>query len=269
MRFGPAGYPRGSKNPQDALNRLVDLGLNALEMEYVRGVKTSAEKAREFGAMASEKDIRLTAHAPYFISLNSDTEETKVKSLSWIMDTVRVAHQMGGYSIAIHAASYGKAPEKATDNIISGISKCKEMMDDEGIRDVIIGLETMGKTAVWGTLREISKVMDSVEGVHPVLDVSHIHAREQGKLKTKDDMKDMLDEFFPLAGDRPHFHISCIKYGEKGELAHLPLSSKDPDMSLLAEAIMDHYPEKDCNFVCESPLLEEDALVFKNMFRKP
>ncbi len=102
-----------------------------------------------------------------------------------------------------------------------------------------------------------------------MLDVSHIHARGNGTLRTKKDMKDMLDEFFPLAGERPHFHISCIKYGEKGELAHLPLSAKDPDMSVLAETIMEFYPKKDCNFVCESPLLEQDAVVFKNMFREP
>lgn len=269
MRFGPGGYPKTSKNPKDALDIIKGLGLSALELEYVRGVKTSKENAVGFGAMAKERDIRLTAHAPYYISMNSDKTETRDKSIDWIMDTVRVMHHMGGYSIAVHAGAYGKEPGKATENIIAGVSKCRDLMDDEGIKDVDIGLETMGKTAVWGTLKEISAVVDSVDGVRPVLDVSHIHARSRGSLKTVKDMKDMLDEFFPMAGDRPHFHISCIKYGDKGELSHLPLSSKDPDMSLLAEAITEYYPKKDCNFVCESPLLEQDAVVFKNMFRKP
>lgn len=268
MRFGPAGYPQGSKGPEDALNKVHELQLNALEMEYVRGVKTSREKAEAFGVMAQERDIRLTAHAPYFISLNSDKQETRERSLDWIMDTVRATHWMKGYSIAIHAGSYGKTKDKATENIISGISKCKEMMDDEGIKDVHIGLETMGKTAVWGTLREISEVMDNVENVYPVLDVCHIHARNQGSLRTVNDMKAMLDEFFPLAGDIPHFHISCIKYGEKGELSHLPLSAKEPDMELLAEAILEHYPNKDCNFVCESPLQEKDAVVLMDIFKR-
>lgn len=268
MRFGPAGYPQGSKGPEDALNRVRDLGLDALEMEYVRGVKTSREKAEAFGEMARDRNIRLTAHAPYFISLNSDKPETRERSLDWIMDTVRAAHWMGAYSIAIHAASYGKTPEKATENIIAGILKCKEIMDDEDIHDVHIGLETMGKTAVWGTLREISEVMDNVEDVYPVLDVCHVHARGQGSLRTVDDMKAMLDEFFPIAGDVPHFHISCIKYGEKGELAHLPLSAKEPDMDLLAEAVIKYYPEKDCNFVCESPLQEKDAVILMEIFKK-
>lgn len=267
MRFGPAGYPQGSKGPKEALDKIKELGLSNLEMEFVRGVRLSKEKAEEIGAMAKERDIRLTAHAPYFVSLNSDNPETKVKSLDWIMDTVRVSHHMGGYSIAIHAGSYGKTADKATENVISGISKCKDMMDDEGIKDVTIGLETMGKLSAWGTLKEISDVMDSVDGVRPVLDVCHMHARTQGSLKTVKDMKTLLEEFFPLAGDRPHFHISCVKYGEKGELAHLPLSAKEPDMSLLADAMIDY--KKDCTFVCESPLLEQDAVFFKSLFKNP
>jgi deoxyribonuclease-4 len=62
----------------------------------------------------------------------------------------------------------------------------------------------------------------------------------------------------------PHFHISCIEYTDKGEKEHLPLSAKDPDMSLLAEAL--DGCRKDCTFICESPLLEEDALAFRKMF---
>jgi len=269
MRFGPAGYPSNSKNPKDALNIIKELGLSALEMEYVRGVRTSFEKASEFGTMAKDADIRLTAHAPYFISLNSDNPETRVKSLDWIMDTVRISERIGAYSVVIHAGAYGKERETATQSVIAGISKCRDMMDDEGIKGVTMGLETMGRPSAWGTLAEIAEVMDSVGGVRPVLDVSHVHARDNGRLKTRNDMKEMLDEFFPLAGDRPHFHISCIKYSEKGELSHLPLSASDPDMRMLADVISEYHSKKDCNFICESPLLERDAVVFKNMFSEP
>ena len=266
MHFGPAGYPEGSKGPKDAMDKIHGLGLNALEIEYVRGVRATPEKLAEINALAKERSITLTAHAPYFISLNSDSDETKEKSLGHIMDTVKAANAIGAYSIAIHAASYGKTPDKATDNVIVGLIKCKEMMDDLGIKNVILGVETMGKVATWGTLKEIAEVMDNVEGVHPVLDVSHIHARGNGKLRTKKDMQEMLDEFLPLAAERPHFHISCIKYSERGEISHLPLESKEPDMSLLAGILKDE--KRDCTFISESPLLEKDSLVFKAMFRQ-
>jgi deoxyribonuclease-4 len=264
MRFGPAGYPEKSKDAKDALNIVKEMGLNALEMEFVRGARISEAKAKDIGEMAKERDIRLSAHAPYYVNFNSATPETREKSIPWVTDTVKAAHNLGAYIVVIHAASYGKESSKATDSVIGGLIRCKEVMDDEGIKDVILGLETMGRPATWGTLKEIGEVMDNVTGVRPVLDVAHVHARHKGSLRTENDMVSLTEEFFALAGDIPHFHISCIEYTDKGEKMHLPLSAKDPDMSLLANVL--NFCEKDCTFICESPLLEEDAAVFKSMF---
>jgi len=266
MRFGPAGYPSAGKTPEGSLRYTKELGLDALEVEFVRGARISSERAKAVGEEAKKLDIRLSCHAPYFISFNSETQETREKSVQWVMDTVHAAHDLGAYIIVIHAASYGKSPGTAMDSVIHGLNICKEMMDDEGIKDVILGVETMGKKGQFGTLAEISKVMDSVDGVRPVLDVAHVHARGVGMLKTKSDMQTLIDEFFPLCGEIAHFHISCIKYGEKGEISHLPLSEKDPDMQYLAEVLSD--VERDCTFICESPLIEKDAVVFRDMFPK-
>ena len=264
MRFGPAGYPSEGKTPEGSLKYTKEIGLNALEVEFVRGARISQERAKEIGAVAEQLDIRLSCHAPYFISFNSDEPETRVKSIDWVMDTVRAAHALGAYIIVIHAASYGKSPGTATASVIDGLTKCRNKMDDEGIRDVILGVETMGKKGQFGTLKEIAEIMESVDGVRPVLDVAHVHARGVGCLKTKTDMEKLIGEFFPLCGKTAHLHISCIKYGEKGEISHLPLSSKDPDMQLLADVLVDS--KQDCTFICESPLIAADAIVFRDMF---
>ena len=240
------------------------LGLDALEVEFVRGARIRPERAREIGARARELDIRLSCHAPYFISFNSDSDETRQKSIGWVMDTARAAHELGAYIIVIHAASYGKSPETALPSVVAGLSRCKDMLDDEGIKDVILGVETMGKLGQFGTLDEIGRVMESVDGVRPVLDVAHVHARGRGCLRTEDDMRELTDQFFSLAGDVAHFHISCIKYGEKGEISHLPLEARDPDLQLLADVLADSKQE--CTFICESPLIEKDAVVFRDMF---
>ena len=264
MRFGPAGYPSAGKTPEGSLEYTRSLGLDALEVEFVRGARIKPERAQEVGAKAKALDIRLSCHAPYFISFNSDSDETREKSIGWVMDTARAAHNLGAYIIVIHAASYGKSPETALPNVIAGLSKCKDMLDDEGIRDVILGVETMGKLGQFGTLDEIGKVMEGVDGVRPVLDVAHVHARGHGFLKTEQDMRELTDQFFSLAGDIAHFHISCIKYGDKGEISHLPLETKDPDLQLLANVLQDSKQE--CTFICESPLIEKDAVVFRDMF---
>ena len=101
------------------------LGLDALEVEFVRGARIKPERAQEIGRKAKELDIRLSCHAPYFISFNSDTMETRDKSIGWVMDTARAAHNLGAYIIVIHAASYGKHPETALDNVVAGLSMLK------------------------------------------------------------------------------------------------------------------------------------------------
>ncbi len=265
MRFGPAGYPPGSKNPEDAFNKTKAQGLDALEVEFVRGVKISEERARANGVLAKNRDIRLSAHAPYFVSFNSDKQETRDKSVEYVVDTARAAHWLGAYIIVIHAASYGKSPNTATQSVIDGLNICKERLGDENIKDVVLGVETMGKHGQWGTLDEIQVVMDSVDGVAPVLDVAHTHARYGGSLKTEKDCEDLLDKFLPMVKGIPHFHISCIKYGDKGEISHLPLEAADPDMSLFASAVEDCG--RDCTFICESPLQDADAVYFKSMFK--
>ena len=264
MRFGPAGYPKAGKTPEGSLQYTRDLGLDALEVEFVRGARIRPERAREVGAKAKSLDIRLSCHAPYFVSFNSDKMETREKSIGWVMDTARAAHNLGAYLIVIHAASYGKSPETALPNVIDGLTKCKDMLDDEGIKDVILGVETMGKKGQFGTLDEIAKIVDVLDGVQPVLDVAHVHARGGGFLKTEKDMQDLVDQFFPLCKQTAHFHISCIHYGEKGEINHLPLSTKDPYLQLLANVLADS--KMDCNFICESPEIEKDAVVFRDMF---
>ncbi len=266
MRFGPAGYPAEGKTPEGALKYTRELGLDALELEFVRGARISKERAEAVGKCAKDLDIRLSCHAPYFISFNSETPDTRLKSIDWVMDTVRAAHSLGAYIIVIHAATYGKSPDTAGQSVIDGLRKCRDIMDDEGIKDVILGIETMGKKGQYGTLKEISKVMDEVDGVRPVLDVAHVHARDVGCLRTKDHMKALVDEFFPLCGDVAHFHISCIKYGDKGEISHLPLETKDPDMQMLADVL--EHSNQECTFICESPLIEKDAVVFRDMFPK-
>ena len=66
MRFGPAGYPQGSKNPEDGFNITKSLGLDALEVEFVRGARISEEKARANGVTVivdEDEFMRLLAEA--------------------------------------------------------------------------------------------------------------------------------------------------------------------------------------------------------------
>jgi len=62
--FGPAGYPPGSKGAVKAVENVKALGLDALEVQFGRGVNLSVEKAQELAPRARELGIALSAHAP-------------------------------------------------------------------------------------------------------------------------------------------------------------------------------------------------------------
>ena len=60
---------------------------------------------------------------------------------------------------------------------------------------------------------------------------------------------------------RLHIHLSGIAYGPKGEKSHLKLEAADLDLKALFRALHDQGCEG--RILCESPIMEEDALNMK------
>ncbi|MDD1768831.1 MAG: TIM barrel protein, partial [Methanomassiliicoccales archaeon] len=260
---GPAGYPIGSKNPIDALERVRGLGFNALEVEFVRQARMDEGKARSIGSKAEELGILLSAHAPYYVNFNSVSRATVNKSVEWVVKTARIADLMGAWVIVIHAASYsGRSPEAATKAVIRGLKRCRVTMEEEGLRPML-GLETMGRKGTWGTLREIRDVMEDVGGSIPVLDFGHLHARDGGRFRSVADFQGAMDEVESMYEGDLHCHFSCIEYSGAGEIRHLPLEAKEPDFSLLAKVL--RTSRKNVTVISETPLPEKGALRMKRI----
>jgi deoxyribonuclease-4 len=263
QRFGPAGYPEGAKDGADAVRMVREKGLDALELQFGRQVRMSDERAAAIRRRAEELDVRLSAHAPYYISFNS-VPETYEKSKEWVLRTARVAAKAGAWIIVIHAATYaGKEPEVATAAVVRGLSECLDRMGEEGL-EVVLGLETMGRGKTWGTLPEIGRVVREMKGVRPVVDFAHIHARHGGCLRSREDFLRVVEEARSICPGRLHCHYSCIEYTGAGEKRHLPLSAKDPDFSLLAPALQGL--SGDCTVICETPLPVADAVAMREEY---
>ena len=259
---GPAGYPPGSKGGVNAVERTKALGLTALEVQFGRGVNLTDDKAAEMGARARELGVALSVHAPYYINFNSKDEPVE-KSHDWLMRSLRAADAMGARIVVVHAASYmGSTPERTTERVIEAMRRARRQMESEGLRPVI-GLEAMGKTASWGTLPEIEAVLAEVEGVEPVPDFGHIHARFGGSLRTRDDFREVLDSCFNMHEGRLHCHFSCIEYTAKGEKRHLLLEAKEPDFAILASLLKDEG--RDVTIISETPAPAEDAVRMASM----
>jgi deoxyribonuclease-4 len=263
IRVGPAGYPPGSRDIVHAIEKVKAMGLGAMEVEFVHNVQMSDEKARAAKSKMEELEILLSVHAPYYISLNSSSEETVIKSRDWIMRSARTAQLMGAWIIVLHCASYsGGNSERTTAAVVQQISQCREALDMER-NHVVMGLETMGKKGQWGTLAEIQSVMKEVSGVQPVLDFAHIHARDQGRIKGKEDFQAVLDEHDIMPVKRMHCHFSGIAFGKFGEKNHLPLDSGSPDYGPLVHLLSER--KGDATLICETIDPSNDAMRMKAM----
>jgi len=264
LYFGPAGIPEGAGTSEEGIRLVRKMGLDALEVEFVRGVRMGQPEAKRLGELAAQLGVRLSAHAPYFINLNSKKPETIESSKVHILATMKAARDLDAKIIVVHAGFYsGMDSDGATGIILDGVRECREQADDEGCADVVLGLETMGKRASWGTIPEIKRVMGSVRRVAPVVDFAHMHARGQGCLRTREDFQRIIDDFEQLGAPFMHCHFTGIEYGQAGERRHLEVASAAPDFALLAPLLLGKG--YDITLICESPLLEKDALLMKEM----
>ena len=258
IRVGPAGYPVGSKGPIDAVTRAAASGFTALEMQFVRQARMQEAIALEAGEKARELGLLLSAHAPYYINFNSPNRETRSKSEEWTFLTARIAHWLGARIVVMHAGVSREGDRKGcTEAITEGVARCLDRMRSNGIGDVLLGLETGGKKVAWGTLEEASAVMDELDGVVPVIDFGHLHARSDGGMRTKKDFQRVLDEYQGIFDGMLHCHFSCIEFTGAGERRHLPLDRKQPDFALFADCLRDS--ELDVTIISETPEPEEGA----------
>ncbi len=273
LRFGTAGMPLSTPSPntENAIKYVRQLNLDALELEFVRNVFLKEEKAKFIGEVAKKEDVVLTAHAPYYINLNAKEEEKIKASIKRIKDSVRAVHFAKGYSVVFHPGFYFKDdPKKVYEKIKSNIKILVKELQDEGIDDVWVRPETMGKPTQFGSLNEVINLSLEVENVMPCVDFAHLHARSIGKYNTKKEFEEILNLIEKNLGreglNNMHVHFSGINYGDKGEKNHLVLKESDFNYEEWVKTIKE-YKVKGV-FISESPNIEEDALFIKKLYEK-
>jgi deoxyribonuclease-4 len=272
LLFGPAGVPLSapSRSTLDGVPQVRKLGLGCMELEFVRGVKMSPEMAKQVKALAEKHDVVLTAHGPYYINLNSQDSAITNASVKRILDTARIAHICGGYSITFHAAYYmALSKEKVYDIIKSHLASITRTLQSEGIK-LWVRPETTGKGTQFGEIDEIIKLSQELDQILPCIDFAHLHARSNGKVNSYPEFCSVLEKLEKGLGrqalDNMHIHMSGIEYTEKGERNHLVLKESDMNYKELMKALKD-FKCKGC-IINESPNLEEDALLMKKEYEK-
>jgi deoxyribonuclease-4 len=269
FRFGTVGAPLSNpKKPGGsvgAVMRLAELGLDALELGWVQSVRVSEQTCADIRAAGQEQDVLISVHAPYFINLNADEEEWP-KSRKRLMDAAFYGNLAGATDIIFHPGSYfGLPPEEVLPKSIQRLMGCVTELRAAG-NPVILRPETMGKSAMLGSLEDTLAMSEAIPGVLPCLDFAHLHARPgDGSMNTYAEWVGVLQAYQKALGSEAlqnlHVHLSGIAYGPKGEKEHLPVEEADLDLAGLFRAL----DELGCRgrILCESPAMEDDALLMK------
>jgi deoxyribonuclease IV len=279
FRFGTVGSPTSTpKKPGGSVGgvlRSAELGLHALELGWVQSVRVSEQTCLDIRSTAQGQDVLISVHAPYFINLNADEEEWP-KSRKRLMDAAHYGNLAGASDIIFHPGSYfGRPPDEVLPLAIERLAGCVAELRAAG-NPVTLRPETMGKSAMLGsfedTLAMSSKFSRAVgDNVAPCLDFAHLHARSgDGAFNTYSEWAHLLETYASTLGEAAlhslHIHLSGIEYGPKGEKNHLKLADADLDLKALFQTLRDFG----CGgrILCESPAMEDDALVMKNLWQE-
>lgn len=265
----PKSTPAKPGGSVGAVQKIRELGLGALELGWVQSVRVTEATCAAIKNEAKTLDVAVSVHAPYFINLNANDEEWP-KSRKRLIDAAYYGNLAGATDIIFHPGSYFEHPPAEVLAIaIPRLAACVSEIRQAG-NPVILRPETMGKSAMLGSLDDTLQMSQKIPGVQPCLDFAHLHARSAGKENSKAEWLNQLEMIEKTLGSDAlrslHIHVSGIEYSSKGEKNHLPLKDSDFQLHELLEALT----QLNCagRILCESPILEEDALYIQDMLHK-
>lgn len=273
FRFGTVGTPlSAAKNGGSAggVARIRELSLGALELAWVQSVRISDEACARIRDAAAAHDVAVSVHASYYINLNAATEEMWLAGRERLLTACRAGAKAGATDIIFHPGSYMKMEPAVAWKIAR--DRLAEVVDTLRAEKVAVTLrpETMGKSAMLGTLEECIAWSREIENVLPCVDFAHLHARPgDGSFNTYAEFANALRLLSDGLGERGltrmHVHFSGIEYTAKGEKRHVNLDVADVKYKELFKALADFGAGG--RILSETPNMEEGAIVMRNTYQ--
>lgn len=264
--FGISGLPLGCSGKKydyaSAIPYLKSIGLDAMELLFVRNVNVTDKNRNVILRAKEEYDFYLSAHGSHYLNLNAENKLKQEQSLSRIEAAADGLRKVGGKSLVFHPGFYMKESKRNTYNNI------KENLLKLPAQGIDYRLETTGKGTQFGTIEELVSLCKEVETCKLCIDFAHIHARRIGGLKDYNDFYEILlyvlNHLGRAALNDLHIHMGGIQYSNKGEVRHLPLLESDFNYIGCLQALK-NFNACGC-IIAEGPLLEQDALLLKDTY---
>jgi deoxyribonuclease-4 len=271
VRFGPAGRLIEYKGKTtEVCNYIKQIGLDAFEYQATYGVKISKQSALELAQNGKKNNILISMHAPYYINLSSQREETIKNSINRLIQSAKAGEWMNSYRIVFHMGFYTKySHEEAMKKTKEAITELLEKVESEGIKRYTFAPETTGKKSQLGSLDEIIDICQTFDNFEPTVDFAHMHARSVGSIKTKNHYAKIFDKVEDELGiNTLHSHFTKIEYTDKGERKHHVLENENfgPPLAPLLELVSENG--FNVTFICETPYLDIDSREMKKEYQK-
>lgn len=277
--FGPAGnsqsfYDAGYKHSKEMPHYLKEMGLGWYEYSCGKGIRIKPETAQDIGRAASQNNILMSVHAPYYINLANPDSQKREKSRDYVYETFETAKHMQAKRVVLHTGSAkGKKRNKALDTALEEIKKLVREKNERGYGDIILCPETLGKLNQLGSLNEILAMCKVSDELLPTIDFGHLNSRGNGCIKTQEDYTAILDAVENELGSerlkRMHMHFSHQEYTQKGERKHLTF--EDTEYGPFFEPLSKEIVKRGMHpvIVCESrDVMAEDALKMKKIYEQ-
>lgn len=277
IHFGPAGncswFHEKYKSTYEMPKFLHEVGLNAYEIQCGRGVRMRDDVAATLKSEAEQYGISLSVHAPYYISLSGLEQETRLKSVDYILQSARLARKTGATRIVVHSGSCAKQTrEEALEKAKDTLSKAVYALQEESLDDILICPEVMGKINQLGTLEEVMQLCSVDERMLPTVDFGHLNSRTEGSLTDRAAFAKVLDIMENALGieraRKFHSHFSKIEYTlDGGEKRHLTFEDSiyGPNFEPLLDELF--HRQYTPTIICESAdTMSRDALTMKKYF---
>src|SRR6266576_131108 len=225
LHFGPAHVP-SQESPEAAVEALVERSYTACEIDFAQRFWMDYDFAAGFGALARERGIVLSVHAPIAGFMGHAERGKKLNMAVGMLDhSAGIAKAAGAELVVFHPGFLLERTRAAALRSISEqLGELRERLQAKD-RGVPFGVEVMGRVREIGSLDDVVELSRRSGGwVRPVLDFAHMHATSDGAYTDVEPFAAALEAADGVLEPKAPFHIhfSDIAYANRNETKHLP-----------------------------------------------
>ncbi|MCI4348115.1 MAG: TIM barrel protein [Thermoplasmata archaeon] len=217
-------------------------------------------------ALARALDVKLTLHAPYYVDFfgSDEARERSIRQIQW---AGLLASGLGAGLDVTHLGFYGGGSRADSVHELAQVARELETWLQRTTNGgVHLAVEPSGHPDVFGSREEILELSHQIRGIHPVLNLPHLAARERTTFEDPVQLKALVDQFVEASHGDLYLNFSGVEFYGPTEFRLTPIKRGSIRFDALAEILADR--DFDVTVISSSPLLEHDGMYLKLLYER-